>query len=62
MREMNPEIVAYIDEYQRGKSGIRPFWVAQAVCSKFNIKESEALSYVTAHIKKVLEEVKNGKT
>ncbi len=59
---MNPEIVAYIDEYQRGLSGIRPFWVAEAVSRKFGIKESEALNYVTAHIKKVLEEVYNGKT
>ena len=34
---MNPDILAFITEYQRGKSGIYPYRVAQEIAVKFQI-------------------------
>ena len=55
---MNPEILAFITELQKGKSGIYPYRVAQEVAIKFQISIEEAQKYVSQHIKDVLKEAR----
>jgi hypothetical protein len=56
---MNREIMDFIVELQRGKSGIYPYRVALEVCAKFQISIEEAQEYVTKHIQQVLAEAKS---
>lgn len=53
---MSADILKWINEYQRGKSGIYPYQVALQVCAEFVIPIEEAQAYVSEHIKQVLGE------
>lgn len=57
---MDNNIQAWIDEYQKGKSGIYPYQVALLVCGKFGILLKDALNEVVAHIDKVMSEERTG--
>jgi hypothetical protein len=48
---MNSDILAFITEYQRGKSGIYPYRVAQEVAVKFQISIEAAQEHVTYYIR-----------
>jgi hypothetical protein len=48
---MNPEILYFITEEQRGKSGIYPYRVAEAVSAHFKIGIDEALKHVNYYIR-----------
>lgn len=50
----NLEILQWIENYQKGKSGIYPYQVALQVCATFQISITEAQSYVMQHIKNVM--------
>jgi hypothetical protein len=54
---MDKKILDFIEEIQRGKSGIYPYRVAQEVAIKFQISMERAQEYVSQHIKDALKEV-----
>lgn len=49
------EIAKWIDEYQKGKSGIYPYQVALEVAAIFKIPMTSAQKAVMSHIKKEVE-------
>ena len=51
---MKPEILKWIDEYQKGKSGIIPYKVAMLTAMEFKIDINESLEHVRKHITDVL--------
>lgn len=51
----NGAILKYIEEIQKGKSGIYPYRVTEEVSRRFEISQSAAALYVIEHIRKVLE-------
>lgn len=50
------QILQWINQQQRGKSGIYPYHVAQDVAIQFRISIEEAQELVAEHIKQVLAE------
>uniref|UniRef100_A0A6M3LU96 Uncharacterized protein n=1 Tax=viral metagenome TaxID=1070528 RepID=A0A6M3LU96_9ZZZZ len=50
---MNSEIVKFINNEQRGKSGIYPNRLIESVQLKFGITREEARNYVLQHIREV---------
>lgn len=53
---MESNIEARIEQIQKGRSGIYPWWVGQQIAAEFGIKVEEAMPFVMSHIKKVSEE------
>ena len=48
---MERKIQEFIENYQRGKTGIYPHQVALLVCAEFLIPLPDATEHVLAHIK-----------
>ena len=63
MTETNEErAMAWMDEHERGKSGMYPFHVAQSMSSELNIMPKEAEGYVLAWLRRFIREQAGGKS